>query len=109
MTAPQTSARGTHVPLRHLSTSRPSSTRQPRDEGIDVRGKVMVVAGMPQELAAAVSAMYHLTESERLAMGKRARNYFERHFERSLLLTRLDGWMRELKQETGLDRFSVAG
>lgn len=66
-------------------------------------------AEAPQELAAAVSAMYHLTESERLTMGKQARNYFERHFERSLLLTRLDGWMKELKQEAGLDGCSVAG
>jgi len=57
-------------------------------------------AEAPAELAAAVSAMYHLTESGRLAMGKRARNYFERHFERSLLLTHLDGWMRELKQDS---------
>jgi hypothetical protein len=27
-------------------------------------------------------------------MGRRGREYFEKHFERSLLLKRLDGWIK---------------
>ena len=30
-------------------------------------------------------------------MGVRGRAYFEQHFEREMLLTKLEGWMQELK------------
>jgi hypothetical protein len=34
-------------------------------------------------------------------MGERGRAYFERHFERGMLLDRLDGWITQL-EATGL-------
>jgi hypothetical protein len=37
----------------------------------------------------------------RQAMGERGRAYFEQHFEREMLLTRLEGWMNELKLSAG--------
>ena len=49
-------------------------------------------------LAQAVLDMYKMTDSERAAMGARARRYFEAHFERRMLLDRLDQWIRELAQ-----------
>lgn len=54
----------------------------------------------PQALADAVLGMYQLPDVERRAMGLRGRHYFEDHFERRMLLERLDGWMRKLKEET---------
>ena len=49
-------------------------------------------------LAANVKRMYNLSESERHEMGLQGRRYFEKHFERSHLLARLDGWMKEFKE-----------
>ena len=54
-----------------------------------------VPAENPHRLAEAVLAMYHMEESDRRAMGDRGRIYFEENFDRSLLLNRLDGWMKE--------------
>jgi glycosyltransferase involved in cell wall biosynthesis len=53
-------------------------------------------AEQPAALADAVLRMYQMKESDRIAMGKKGRAYFEENFERGLLLDRLDGWMREL-------------
>lgn len=47
-------------------------------------------------LAAAVLKLYETPPEERAEMGRRGRAYFERHFEREMLLDRLEGWMREL-------------
>jgi glycosyltransferase involved in cell wall biosynthesis len=49
----------------------------------------------PQALAEAVLAMSLKSATERGEMGLRGRRYFESHFESSMLLDRLDGWMRE--------------
>lgn len=49
-----------------------------------------------QRLAENVQAMYSLSRAERSQIGLQGRNYFEKHFERSLLLQRLEGWMKEL-------------
>ena len=46
-------------------------------------------------LADAVLRLYALPVSEREAMGKRGRDYFDRHFERNRLLDRLEGWLKE--------------
>ena len=54
-----------------------------------------VSAENPHNLAEAVLAMYHMDESDRRAMGDRGRIYFKENFDRSLLLNRLDGWMKE--------------
>ncbi len=50
-------------------------------------------SGDPDALARAVLDMYRKPESERLAMGQRGRRYFEQHFEREMLLSRLENWM----------------
>jgi len=54
-------------------------------------------AGDPAALADNVLAMYHLSKSQRRAMGLRGRGYFEKHFEREMLLDRLEALMQEVK------------
>lgn len=51
-------------------------------------------------LAHAVLTMYQIPEDARRTMGLRGRSYFETHFERALLLERLDGWITEVKGAT---------
>jgi len=51
-------------------------------------------------LADAVMAMHGMPEDVRRTMGLNGRSYFETHFERSLLLERLDKWMTEVKGAT---------
>jgi glycosyltransferase involved in cell wall biosynthesis len=48
-------------------------------------------------VAEAVLTMYRMPEDARRAMGLRGRSYFETHFERALLLERLDRWITEVK------------
>jgi len=55
-------------------------------------------SGDPDGLARAVMEIYLMPETERQQMGERGRRYFEQHFEREMLLTRLEGWMQELTQ-----------
>jgi colanic acid biosynthesis glycosyl transferase WcaI len=50
-------------------------------------------------LAENVKAMYRLSMAERTEIGIRGRKYFEEHFERVLLLKRLDCWMQQLTTE----------
>jgi glycosyltransferase involved in cell wall biosynthesis len=50
----------------------------------------------PIELANAVIKLYEMSEKERQEMGQRGRAYFERNFEREMLLDRLVGWMKEV-------------
>ena len=59
---------------------------------------VAVRPGDAPALAAAVLELSRMPRAEREAMGERGRRYFERHFERALLLTRLEEWGRELTQ-----------
>lgn len=54
-------------------------------------------AGDPKALAENVLAMYHLSKSARRAMGLRGRGYFEKHFERELLLDRMEALMQGVK------------
>ena len=58
---------------------------------------VAVPAESPAALAAAVLSLYSMAEEERRKMGEQGRRYFESHFERNVLLSRLEGWMKELK------------
>ncbi len=51
----------------------------------------------PLELAAAVRRMAALPDERRRELGLAGRRYFAQHFERELLLTRLEGWMKELR------------
>lgn len=55
-------------------------------------------AGDARALAGLVQHMAGMTAAERMAMGERGRVYFETHFERGLLLDRLEGWMGELTE-----------
>ncbi len=57
---------------------------------------VAVRAGDARALAAAALELARMPRAEREAMGERGRRYFERHFERELLLARLEGWMADL-------------
>lgn len=54
-------------------------------------------AGDPEALADAILAMYRLSESRRWEMGLKGRAYFEEHFEREMLLDRLEAMMRKVK------------
>ncbi len=56
-----------------------------------------VPAENPAALAAAVLELARLGKKPRETMGASGRAYFEQHFEREMLLTKLEGWMNELK------------
>lgn len=49
-----------------------------------------------EALAAAVLKLYGASPEERSEMGRRGRAYSEEHFEREMLLDRLEGWMQKL-------------
>ena len=53
-------------------------------------------AESPDSLASAVLELYRLDEKRREQMGKNARIYYEKHFERSMLFNRLEDWFHEL-------------
>ena len=53
----------------------------------------------PKALAEAVLKMYNASEADRNEMGKKGRSYFEKHFEREMLLNRVEGWMKELSAD----------
>jgi len=55
-----------------------------------------VRAGDAGAMAEGVLRLYRMPRQEREAMGQRGRRYFEQHFERELLLSRLEQWMRDL-------------
>ncbi|MEO7727314.1 MAG: glycosyltransferase family 4 protein [Burkholderiales bacterium] len=61
---------------------------------------VAVAAEDPAALANAVLDLARLGADARQAMGQRGRAYFEQHFEREMLLSKLEGWMNELKPAT---------
>lgn len=58
---------------------------------------VAVPADDPSALAAAVLDLSNVSGEELAGMGARGREYFEGHFDRDLLLDRLEGWLREVK------------
>jgi len=58
-------------------------------------------AGDPDALARAVLAVYRMPEPARQAMGERGRRYYEQHFEREMLLTRLEKWMEAATESHG--------
>ena len=63
-------------------------------------------AGDSAALADNALAMCHLSDPQRRAMGLRGRTYFEQHFERQMLLDRLEELMREVKGARGESRSS---
>lgn len=52
----------------------------------------------PLALAEAVLKMYRLTKPDLHDMGLRGRRYFEQHFERTLLMERLNNWIKEFQK-----------
>ena len=54
-----------------------------------------VPAEDPAALAEAVLQAYLLSSEERAEMGRRGRAYFACHFEREMLLDRLEAWMND--------------
>jgi glycosyltransferase involved in cell wall biosynthesis len=58
---------------------------------------IVCPAENPAALAEAVLAVYSMSTRERDAMGLRGRDYFERHFEREMLLEKLAGWLRDFR------------
>jgi len=53
----------------------------------------------PKALAEAVLNLYNVSKADRKEMGKKGRSYFEKHFERKMLLDRLEGWMEKLSAD----------
>ncbi len=62
----------------------------------EARAGIICPPENPEALSHAVLAMYHIPLKERETMGERGRNYFELHFERSMLMEQLDRWMQSL-------------
>jgi glycosyltransferase involved in cell wall biosynthesis len=50
----------------------------------------------PEELAAAILAMYRMPKSDREEMGRRGREYCESNFDRETLINRLRDWAQEM-------------
>lgn len=65
----------------------------------EAQAGLVVPAEDSSALAQAALRLYQMTPMERDAMGQNGRNYFLQEFERNLLLTRLDSWMKELVWE----------
>jgi colanic acid biosynthesis glycosyl transferase WcaI len=62
---------------------------------------IVAGSGDPDGLVRAVLDIYRLPEAERQAMGASGRRYFEKHFEREMLLTRLEEWMQSATETHG--------
>jgi glycosyltransferase involved in cell wall biosynthesis len=60
---------------------------------------IAVAAEDADALAQAVLEMYRVPRIERHEMGQQGRRYFEAHFERRMLLERLDGWLNDLVRQ----------
>ena len=63
---------------------------------------VTPAADDPEALAQAALEMYGKSSSEREEMGSNGRRYFESHFERDMLLDRLEGWLKTLQEKGSL-------
>ena len=50
----------------------------------------------PKALADAILKLYNMPAKDREEMGRNGRRYYEKKFEREMLLDRFEGWMREL-------------
>ena len=64
-------------------------------------GGMTAPTGNAEALAEIVLKMYNIPKSAREKMGQLAREYFEQHFERNVLLDRLDTWMKEEVNKCG--------
>jgi glycosyltransferase involved in cell wall biosynthesis len=68
-------------------------------------GGIVCAAADGAGLAEAVQRLYRMPPPERVAMGKRGRAYYEANFERSALLTRLEGRIADamVKHDADID------
>jgi len=62
---------------------------------------IAVAAGNAAALADAVSRLHRTPAPQREAMGRRGREYFEREFGRSMLVSRLEDWMKSAAESHG--------
>jgi len=62
----------------------------------DAGAGVTCPAENPKALAEAVLKLYNVSEKDRENIGQKGRVYFKKHFEREMLLDRLDEWIKEL-------------
>lgn len=62
-------------------------------------GGIAVDAGDAHGLATAVKRLHGMPSEERDFMGKQGRIYYEEHFDREILVDRLESWMQELVRE----------
>ncbi len=60
---------------------------------------IAVGAGDDKHLAEAVLKLYHMPVEQRRAMGEKGRDYYDKHFEREMLVARLEQWMRDVAEE----------
>jgi len=65
----------------------------------DAGAGLAVAAGDDQRLAEVALELYQMSSEQRLVMGARGRDYYDRHFERDMLVGKLEQWMRELTKE----------
>jgi glycosyltransferase involved in cell wall biosynthesis len=74
-------------------------------EGARVIGEsgsgIAVAPGDAAALADAIARLRRTPAPEREAMGRRGREYFEREFERTLLVSRLEDWMKSAAESHG--------
>ncbi|MFQ5346150.1 MAG: glycosyltransferase family 4 protein, partial [Mariprofundus sp.] len=66
---------------------------------IEEAAGIAVAAENDHALAEAVLELYHMPAEQRLAMGNRGRDYYNRCFERNMLVKKLEQWMVEVKEE----------
>ena len=59
---------------------------------------IAVSAGNASELSDAVVKLYEMSEENRAKMGEKGREYFERHFESSRLVSQLESWLMDLSR-----------
>jgi len=59
-------------------------------------------AGDAEALAAAARKMAALSEEERIRMGVEGRRYYEKHFERDMLFSKLEAWMTNANTGDGI-------
>jgi len=69
----------------------------------DAGAGLAVAAEDDESLAEAVLELYHMPVEKRQAMGMRGRQYYDRHFERDMLVERLEQWMCEVAKEAACE------
>jgi len=65
----------------------------------DAGAGIAVAAEDDHALAEAVLELYHMSPEQRLSMGNRGREYYNRCFERDMLVGKLEQWMCEVQEE----------